>query len=61
MPQMPWKQININFVMKLPKDHGYKIAMICMDCFSKIVPLIILHKSDTQTVASCFLAEVMSC
>ena len=34
--------------------------MICVDQFSKIVVLIPLYETDAQTVASRFLAEVMS-
>ena len=34
--------------------------MMCIDQFSKMVVLVPLHETDAQTVASCFLAEVMS-
>ena len=34
--------------------------MTCIDQFSKMVVLVSLYKTDAQTVASRFLAEVMS-
>ena len=34
--------------------------MTCVDQFSKMVVLVILCETDAQTVASHFLAEVMS-
>ena len=46
--------------MDLPEDNGYGTIMICIDQFSKMVVLVPLCETDTQTVASHFLAEVMS-
>ena len=46
--------------MELPKDDGYGTIMICIDQFSKMVVLVPLYKTDARTVASNFLAEVMS-
>ena len=46
--------------MELPEDDGYKTIMICIDRFSKMIELVPLCKTDTQTVASRFLAEVVS-
>ena len=60
MPQTPREQIHIDFLMELPEDEGYRTIMICVDCFSKIVVLVLLHELDTQTVASCFLTGVVS-
>ena len=34
--------------------------MMCEDQFSKMVLLVSLHETDAQTVASCFLPEVVS-
>ena len=34
--------------------------MICIDQFSKMVVLVPLHETDAQTVASHFLAELVS-
>ena len=34
--------------------------MTCVDSFSKMVVLVPLHETDARTVASRFLAEVMS-
>ena len=34
--------------------------MTCIDQFSKMVVLVPLHETDAQTVAGCFLAEVVS-
>ena len=59
IPQAPWEQIHINFVMELPEDSGYGTIMMCIDQFSKMVVLVPLHETDARTVASCFLAEVM--
>ena len=60
MPQTPWEQIHINFLIKLPLDNGYRSIIICMDHFSKMVVLVSLYESDAQTLASCFLAEFVS-
>ena len=46
--------------MELPKDNGYRTIIMCVDWFSKMVVLVPLSKTDARTVASCFLAEVMS-
>ena len=46
--------------MEFQGDHGYGIIMMCIDHFSKMVVLVPLQESDTETVASCFLAELMS-
>ena len=46
--------------MELPEDNGYGTIMTCMDRFSKMVVLVPLCKTDAQTVASHFLAEVVS-
>ena len=46
--------------MELPEDDRYGNIMTCMDHFSKIVVLVPLRKTDAQTVASRFLAEVLS-
>ena len=46
--------------MELPEDNGYGTIMTCVDQFSKMVMLVPLHKTDTQTVASHFLTEVVS-
>ena len=45
---------------ELPEHDGYGTIMICIDCFSKMVVLVPLCKTDAQTVASSFLAEVVS-
>ena len=45
---------------ELPEDDRYGTIMTCIDQFSKIVVLVPLHEIDAQTVASCFLAEVVS-
>ena len=50
----PW------FCDKLPEHDGYRTIMTCIDCFSKMVVLVPLCKTDAWTVASRFLAEVMS-
>ena len=47
--------------MELPEDDGYKTITTCIDQFSKIVVLVPLCETDAQTVASHFLAEVVSC
>ena len=57
---MPWEQIHIDFVTELPEDDWYGTIMTCIDRFSKMVVLVPLPKTDAQTVASHFLAEVMS-
>ena len=54
------EQIHIDFVTELPEDDGYRTIMMCVDHFSKIVVLVPLWELDTQTVASCFLAKVVS-
>ena len=46
--------------MELPKDNGYGTIMTCIDQFNKRVLLVPLCKTDAQTVASCFLAEVVT-
>ena len=45
--------------MELPEHDGYGTIMMCIDHFSKMVVLVPLCKTDAQTVASRFLAEVM--
>ena len=57
---MPWEQIHIDFVMELPEDGGYGTIIIYIDQFNKIVLLVPLCETYTQTVASCFLAQVVS-
>ena len=46
--------------MELPEHDGYRTIMICIDQFSNMVVLVPLYETDAQTVASRFLAEVMS-
>ena len=46
--------------MELPEDNGYGTIMTCVDWFSKMVVLGPLQETDARTVASCFLAEVVS-
>ena len=46
--------------MELPEYDGYGTIMMCVDWFSKMVVLVPLDKTDAQTIASCFLAEVVS-
>ena len=46
--------------MELPEHNGYRTIMMCIDQFSKMVVLVPLHETDARTVASRFLAEVMS-
>ena len=46
--------------MEIPKDDGYRTIMMFVDQFSKMVVLVPLCDTDAQTVASCFLAEVIS-
>ena len=45
---------------ELPEHDGYITIIMCIDHFSKMVVLVPLHETDAQTVASHFLAEVMS-
>ena len=45
---------------ELPEDDGYRTVMLCIDQFSKMVVLVPIYETDAQTVASCFLAEVVS-
>ena len=40
VPQIPWEQIHINFVTELPEDDGYRIIIISIVHFSKIVVLV---------------------
>ena len=47
-------------MIELSADNGYGTIMTCIDHFSKIVVLVLLLESDTQTVASHFLAKVVS-
>ena len=46
--------------MELPENDGYGTIMICIDHFSKMVVLVPLRKTYARTVASRFLAEVVS-
>ena len=46
--------------MELPEHDGYGTIMTCVDQFSKMVVLVALCKTDSQTVASRFLAEIVS-
>ena len=46
--------------MELPEDDGYGTIMMWVDQFSKMLVLVPLCKTDAQTVASHFLAEVVS-
>ena len=46
--------------MELPQHNAYGTIMMCMDQFSKMEVLVSLHETNAQTVASHFLAEVMS-
>ena len=52
--------IYIDYIIELPEDNGYRITMICINQFSKMVVLLLLSESNTWTVASHFLVEVMS-
>ena len=45
---------------ELPENNGHGTIMTCEDYFSKMVVLVPLCETDAQTVASRFLAEVMS-
>ena len=45
---------------ELPEDDVYGNIMTCVDQFSKMVVLVLLHETDTKTVASSFLSEFMS-
>ena len=47
-------------MMELPEHDGYGTIMMCVDCFSKMVLLVPLHETDTRTVASRFLAEIVN-
>ena len=60
VPKAPWEKIHIDFVTEPLEYNGYGTIMICIDQFSKMVLLVLLCKTDAQTVASHFLAEVMS-
>ena len=46
--------------MELLEHDGYGTIMMCIDHFSKMVVLVPLCKTDARTVASHFLAEVVS-
>ena len=46
--------------MELPEDDWYRTIITCIDQFSKMVMLVLLCEIDDQTVASFFLAEVVS-
>ena len=46
--------------MELAEHDGYRTIMICVDQFSKMVVLVPLYETDARTVASHFLAEIMS-
>ena len=46
--------------MELPEHDGYGTIITCIDQFNKKVVLVLLRKTDVGTVASRFLAEVMS-
>ena len=45
---------------ELPEDNRYGIIMTCIDHFGKIVVLVTLQESNTQTAASHFLVEVVN-
>ena len=60
MPQTQWEQIHINFMTELPEDDWDGKIMMCIDCFSKMVVLVLLYESDAQKAAVSFLVEVMS-
>ena len=57
---MLWEYIYIDFIRGLLEYDGYRIIMTCIDHFSKMVVLVTLWESAKQTVASHFLAEVVS-
>ena len=57
---MPREQIHINFVTEFPEDDGYRTILTCIDYFSKMVVLVPLQEAEALTVASCFLAKVLS-
>ena len=46
--------------MELPEHNGYGTIMMCVDQFNKMVVLVPLCETDAWTVASHFLAEVVS-
>ena len=42
MLQMLWEPIHIDFIIELPEDNRYRNTMIYVDCFSKMVVLVLL-------------------
>ena len=60
VPSVPWEQIHIGSVAKLPEYDEYGIVLTCINHFSKMVPLVLFCKSDAHTVANSFQAEVIN-
>ena len=61
IPDMPWVDINMDFILGLPKtSKGMNLIFVVVDCFSKVVHFIPCHKVDDACyIATLFFKEVV--
>jgi hypothetical protein len=58
-PEAPWDTISINFIVELPKSHGYDAIMCVVDSLTKCAHFIPTHTTiNAEGTALLFLKEV---
>src|SRR5436190_17176129 len=59
LPKGPWKQINYDFIVKLPPSEGYDSILVIVDRFSRQAHFVPCNEAiDAEGVAEIFLREV---
>jgi hypothetical protein len=57
--EAPWDMISVNFIVKLPKSHGYDAIMCVVDSLTKRAHFILMHTTiNAEGTALLFLKEV---
>ncbi|XP_047150879.1 uncharacterized protein K02A2.6-like [Vigna umbellata] len=60
IPNAIWEEISMDFIMKLPKSHGYDAVLVVVDRLSKYGQFIPLkHPYSARTIAKVFVKEIV--
>jgi hypothetical protein len=58
-PEAPWDTISVNFIVKLPKSHGYDAIMCVVDSLTKRAHFISTHTTiNAEGIALLFFKKV---
>ena len=60
VPEAPWLEVSMDFVVGLPKTQRNKDSVVVVDCFSKLAHFIPCNKThDASYISDLYLNEIV--